>query len=737
MADGAAEDAEDAADDAAEEDADPEVSGERTAAVKCSLGRLRITPALRLAIESVAARLQILAARGSLIAAEAVTQALLRGEVPPKISSQTWWYNVLTEASLGKVRAATFPELRLAASKLFAGAETVDTRLLWSFVSMLAKDMKTAAVNGLKANFHAQLSKAIRREVLLWEARHPEVPLLPGADEKARNALRGDVTRYAERSSTGSTIQLPWPEAAPAGLRAAVDALLQSWSSFRSALPCPKPEFMKAGKLEIFQRWSFALQRQRVEVTRELASLSGGRDEAIRLLGGLSRAVRVVPLWSNHVHAIAIYPTTLADLVKIAHELTNGGKKRKLASDDEQLDFWSFFPGAPRLLGCGNAARLHAFLRTDGITASVTVVRKSEGSSSDRRSDGVSAPLLDSGAKRPCPGQRLVAVDPGRRDMITAVAAEGSQRPTSVSDEKFPWPISVSTKQYRHNARTSAAAHVTRRAYDRHDATLQARMQALPCSRAYEGWDAYLQAAIPLLKKRCEALQATCVRRARFMSYMRRDVELDRICRLLCGTTTRQERQARLEAAGGQSLPTLVAFGAANACSTGFGYAPAPQGRLRHRLARVHGAEVTLVDEFRTSRVCSCCGEPLEEVHRRPEAVLASRAQHDAALLKKQVARRGLPPSAATVTAPRRVFTVVHGVLRCRNCQQTRTGKPFFWHRDENAGRNIMAVYLSLANTGKRPAPLTRPARPRGRNDATQMAGRNGTSLATGTAAGT
>ena len=123
---------------------------------------------------------------------------------------------------------------------------------------MLAKDMKTAAVNGLKANFHAQLSKAIRREVLLWEARHPEVPLLPGADEKARNALRGDVTRYAERSSTGSTIQLPWPEAAPAGLRAAVDALLRSWSCFRSALPCPKPEFMQAGKLEIFQRWCFA-----------------------------------------------------------------------------------------------------------------------------------------------------------------------------------------------------------------------------------------------------------------------------------------------------------------------------------------------------------------------------------------------------------------------------------------------------------------------------------------------
>ena len=49
--------------------------------------------------------------------------------------------------------------------------------------------MKTAAVNGLKANFHAQISKAIGREVLLWGARHPQVPL-PNAHEKARNALR-------------------------------------------------------------------------------------------------------------------------------------------------------------------------------------------------------------------------------------------------------------------------------------------------------------------------------------------------------------------------------------------------------------------------------------------------------------------------------------------------------------------------------------------------------------------
>ena len=56
-------------------------------------------------------------------------------------------------------------------------------------------------------------------------------------------------------------------------------------------------------------------------------------------------------------------------------------------------------------------------------------------------------------------------------------------------------------------------------------------MQALPCSRAYECWDAYLLAALPILGARLEALGLTCMRRTRFASYMRRDRELDRICK--------------------------------------------------------------------------------------------------------------------------------------------------------------------------------------------------------------
>ena len=65
---------------------------------------------------------------------------------------------------------------------------------------------------------------------------------------------------------------------------------------------------MKAGEMDTFLRWSFVLQQQQVKVTRELAALhAGNRDEALRLLGNLARAVRVVPVWSSHGHAIPIY----------------------------------------------------------------------------------------------------------------------------------------------------------------------------------------------------------------------------------------------------------------------------------------------------------------------------------------------------------------------------------------------------------------------------------------------
>ena len=65
----------------------------------------------------------------------------------------------------------------------------------------------------------------------------------------------------------------------------------------------------------------------------------------------MARAVRVLPLWSCHAHAICVYPTSLASLLEISAELVGGNprkRKRRAEEEDEHeetpLDFWSFFP---------------------------------------------------------------------------------------------------------------------------------------------------------------------------------------------------------------------------------------------------------------------------------------------------------------------------------------------------------------------------------------------------------
>jgi hypothetical protein len=550
---------------------------------------------------------------------------------------------------------------------------------------------------------------------------------------------------------------LEWPDAAPVSLKDALEGQIERWlGAFGSALPCPTPEFIKAGtknkpgNVTTFLQWSFALQQQRAATKQALVRETGASAaEATGALKSLARGLRLLPLWSTHVHAICIYPTSLTALLNEAQaplEARDGRKRKRGESPapSSPSDIWEIFPGARRLLkgGRNGSLRLHPFIRTDGVTASVTCVRSAPLGEKTHKSDEsqVATPLVDKGCQAPRDGQRLVAIDPGRRDMITMVSSDPAEA-----------RFKVSTREYRHNARISRTAKVSAKVLDFQDASLRAAMERLPCSRDFECWDEYLAAALPLVTARTEAMRIMCVRRARFASYMRRDQELDRICKRICGTSTKAERRAIEEKRkatqktepGALAMPTIVAFGAASepsarasgaryACSTGFGYAPAPQGRLRQaplararralRLAKVHGAQVTLIDEYRTSRTCSCCEAELEEVHMSKASAEKRAAERTAALRRRRLRRKRptttreaadaqhlliLDPSRSIPSRP--VRTLIYGVLLCRTCK-SRGGRPLFWHRDVNAARNILAVHLSLATTRKRPEAMTRPS---------------------------
>ncbi len=128
--------------------------------------------------------------------------------------------------------------------------------------------------------------------------------------------------------------------------------------------------------------------------------------------------------------------------------------------------------------------------------------------------------------------------------------------------------------------------------------TLYDALQTLPCRRDMDEWDNYLAQVLPLLDTIIATYEVKRLRRLRFQSFMKRDKILDAICERI--TASREN--------------VLVAFGDASSCHTGFGYAPAPLGRLRRRLSVLHGAKVTLVDEYNTSQYCCQCHHALLEV---------------------------------------------------------------------------------------------------------------------------
>ena len=244
-------------------------------------------------------------------------------------------------------------------------------------------------------------------------------------------------------------------------------------------------------------------------------------------------------------------------------------------------------------------------------------------------------------------------------------------------------PFTISTKSVEVESGSRAARILTRKilrtekvqlAGDDQPVPLSSKLQALPSRR--DSWQAFVAASLPILEAVTRTYQRRCLRRSRFATYMSRDRALDEICKRVVGG--RQATTGRRRCRAG-AKDVLVAFGAANACSTGFGYAPAPQGRLRHRLAKLHGAKVFLVDEFNTSQVCCRCHGRLEKV------------------------------AVTNVVKGRRKLVEPHGLRRCASCRNDK-GAPLYCHRDLNAARNIMELFLSEGQRGRgqRPAAFTR-----------------------------
>ena len=445
--------------------------------VKCSLGRLRCAPRLRAQIESVALRVHILAIRGTHIATELLHRAAQTGSELPDVDSQTWWYRCL---SAGGFQSRGLPsEITAVAASLFGAAGPLDMSHLWPFVAELAKEMRKKTYTLLRQNLHHEVSKALHRILHLWEVRGSAL-LRP--DEKERRTLVAAVLRYAERRGTRHRAAVAYPSAAPADLKRLLDAETDDWLRlFPELLPCPTPKFLSnCSKTRGILAWTLRLQQQSCACLAELSGLLGSGELARQRLGATCRAVRFLPLCATHLQPSCVYPTSLKALLAAMRSEECPRKRKREEGGDSEAEFWSLFPGARRLTppqGRSNR-KLPPFVRTDGVTASV-VFRRTCPESELLPAEKLDLDCLKGGGRPPLPAasERLVAVDPGRRDLITAVFAHG-ERP----------PYVVSTKGFHRSAGTSHAGTVTKWALDVTDASLRAKLQDLPSSRSLGSW---------------------------------------------------------------------------------------------------------------------------------------------------------------------------------------------------------------------------------------------------------
>jgi hypothetical protein len=408
-----------------------------------------------------------------------------------------------------------------------------------------------------------------------------------------------------------------------------------------------------------------------------------------------------------------------------------------VAASKQRALFVKTFPGLKTLLSRAKSDKgdnlldqLGKSLCTNGICASVflqipkpDVVKSDSVDAADyfnRRKD------YDLESKCPPqkirPGERMVSIDPGRRDMIVAYEA-GSEKHLVVSTAhhiRKSWRSATTACTLREQRKVLLTEcdfqrYVGRLDDDKKALALIRRDRGNPLDMAeylskcptkdcdVASWSTYVDYVWPVISERLEAFRNKSIRRAKFKSYSRVDKSLDDICKKICqlgapeSELTRQfhHRDHRNQRTfHGENV--LVAFGNGCGTSTGFGYAPAPQARLRHRLETVHKCRVTLIHEFCTSKLCSSCEKQMVYIGEK------TMAEHISALEQKK-----MNVNVGVTKRP------IHGVLKCLECNksgaQSKVGPRKHWHRDVNAAINIGKIYTCLAETGNRPDYLKLP----------------------------
>jgi hypothetical protein len=126
-----------------------------------------------------------------------------------------------------------------------------------------------------------------------------------------------------------------------------------------------------------------------------------------------------------------------------------------------------------------------------------------------------------------------------------------------------------------------------------------------------------------------------------------------------------------------------IAWGDGSFAPTGKGEQAVPCKEFYRRCKRYYNT--VLVNEFRTSKLCNCCHQPLEDVYEVKKPKIDDEKKEESEVLKKQ---RAYP---------------IRGLKQCRS-----TGCPKYVNRDKNASKNQLSLYHLNGSGGEIPENFSR-----------------------------
>jgi hypothetical protein len=296
------------------------------------------------------------------------------------------------------------------------------------------------------------------------------------------------------------------------------------------------------------------------------------------------------------------------------------------------------------------------FLRTDGISVSISLRRPSSssgdssyrgGSDHDDVSRSEEASIRQQVPAGGLEGWRVYGLDPGRKNVFFA----------STSTSSDAWTVHCSSTHYRD-------LYGVKKRQDKVDMWLRNEgledyLKQMPSCKVMTTaeLEKHIRYSFRRLRKVLNFYGTTRWRKLRQDSHYQKIRALNTLAKSIVG-----DRPDRV----------LVAYGAADFPSCAMGTPPVPVKGFRRYLQQ--RCKVIPVDEYYTSRVCSKCDGSLRRMTKRV---------WDA---NRQTWRN----------------KSLWSVQVCQGCGMV-------WNRDRNASINILRIFKSVCATGERPAPFRRP----------------------------